>query len=397
MMSKINRNKTESDQRCVRFNRQLHPQEKTQAEKITANAKAQGITNPNGSLITVTQVENAMRSANNSQYGETIATGMVVPLDASTPASAVYDPTGMKLTNDGVGNNYLVQDPSMLASPSQAVMNLIQQNTGGTNSPYSWNVQSPEAAQANSTPALPANPFAPGWNTGDYAAGFGMVGRGVAGDYATVNIGSLSENVTGAINLHDSSAYVGGGVVMANSSSVTFRPGVSGTVGYIIGSNSTQATSDFLAGDGMQGFVSIPAPLLSYNGSSFSAATYGGMVQQTPASSLFHYSANDANADQKAAQAVMAAHRPGSIDYVTFQGGAGFGGSITINMHDGNVYVGGSVSASREKGAGVVVGMIPDNVGKTSDQKAEAINILIKGQSVGGNTCIFGVCGGLNH
>ncbi|WP_116142590.1 hypothetical protein [Paraburkholderia sp. BL27I4N3] len=137
--------------------------------------------------------------------------------------------------------------------------------------------------------------------------------------------------------------------------------------------------------------------LLSYNGSSFSAASYGGMVRQTSASSLFHYSADDTHADQNAAQAAMAAQRSASIDYVTLQAGAGLGGSVTINMHDGNVYAGGSVSASREKGAGVVVGMIPDNVGKTDDQKAEATDNLIKGQSLGGNTCLFGVCGGLNR
>ena len=41
--------------------------------------------------------------------------------------------------------------------------------------------------------------------------------------------------------------------------------------------------------------------------------------------------------------------------------------------------------------------MIPDSVGQTSEQKAEATDSLLKGQSVGGNTCLYGVCGGLNH
>lgn len=258
-----------------RFNRQLHPQEKTAAQKIVDTAKARGITNPDGSSITVNQIENAMRSANNSQYGESITTGMIVPLNVNTSASAVYDSTGMKVTNDGAGKSYLVQDPSMLTPPSQTVMDLIQQNTGGTNSPYSWNVQSPEAAQANSTPTLPADPFAPGWNTGDYSAGLGTAGRGVAGDYATVNVGSLSANATGAINLYDNSFYVGGGVVMANPSSVTFRPGVSGTVGYIIGANSAQAARNFLAGDGAQGFVSIPTPF-GFNAIAAITHAYGG-------------------------------------------------------------------------------------------------------------------------
>ncbi|WP_167362214.1 polymorphic toxin type 22 domain-containing protein [Burkholderia stabilis] len=97
----------------------------------------------------------------------------------------------------------------------------------------------------------------------------------MAGDYATVNVGSLSANATGAINLYDNSFYVGGGVVMANPSSVTFRPGVSGTVGYIIGANSAQAARNFLAGDGAQGFVSIPTPF-GFNAIAAITHAYGG-------------------------------------------------------------------------------------------------------------------------
>jgi len=155
-----------------RFNRQLHEPEKTKAQQIAATAKAQGLTNADGSPITAAQIENAMRGASNSQYGETITTGMVVPLNASTPANAVYDTAGMKVQNDGAGNNYLVQDPVMLNTPSTTVMNLIQQSTGGANSPYSWS--------APSTPGTPmptidaTGPFSPAPNgciTGDCAAG----------------------------------------------------------------------------------------------------------------------------------------------------------------------------------------------------------------------------------
>lgn len=151
----------------------MHPAEKTLAQKIADDAKARGITNADGSPITVDQIENTMRSANNSQYGESITTGMVVPLNGGTKSSQLYDTTGMLVTSDGAGNNYLVQNPSMLASPSDALRNLIQQDSGGANSPYSWNVPSPQAAQAsNVAPKVdPYGPFSPGWNTGDYSAG----------------------------------------------------------------------------------------------------------------------------------------------------------------------------------------------------------------------------------
>ncbi len=82
------------------YNRQLHPQEKTKAQQIASAAKDQGLTNPDGSPITAAQIENAMRGASNSQYGEIAATGVVVPLNANTPASGVYDTTGMKLVTE---------------------------------------------------------------------------------------------------------------------------------------------------------------------------------------------------------------------------------------------------------------------------------------------------------
>jgi len=149
-----------------RFNRQLHPDEKTLARQIAANAATRGITNPDGSPITSDQLQNALRAANNSNYGETSATGVVVPLNANTKAGDIYDTTGMRLQSDGAGHNALMQDPSMLATPSQALQNLITQNTGGANSPYSWDKASAGAG------GQPQSPFANGWNTGDYSAGF---------------------------------------------------------------------------------------------------------------------------------------------------------------------------------------------------------------------------------
>ena len=156
------------------YNRQLHPAEKSLAQKMAADAKARGITNPDGSPITVDQIENAMRSADNSQYGETITTGMVVPLNGNTKSGQLYDTTGMLVTNDGAGNNYLVQNPSMFGAASDTLRNLIQQDSGGANSPYSWNVPSPQSAQGSGgAPRVdPNGPFSPGWNTGENSAGF---------------------------------------------------------------------------------------------------------------------------------------------------------------------------------------------------------------------------------
>ncbi|EIF31626.1 filamentous hemagglutinin family N-terminal domain [Burkholderia sp. Ch1-1] len=145
------------------------------------------------------------------------------------------------------------------------------------------------------------------------------------------------------------------------------------------------------------GYAAEQAQLKNYNGTSFSAAGYGGMVRQTPGSSLFHYSVDDAQTDQKSWASGMATQRPGSIDYVTIQAGAGIGGSVTVNLHDGSVYAAGSVSASREKGAGIVVGMIPDNVGRSAADKADLTNQFLGGYSVGGNGCLYGICSGLNH
>ncbi|ABE30118.1 hemagluttinin repeat family protein [Paraburkholderia xenovorans LB400] len=153
------------------YNRQLHQPEKTKAQQIAAAAKDQGLMNPDGSPITAAQIENAMRGANNSQYGEIAATGVVVPLNAGTPAGAVYDTAGMKLVADSTGS-YLVQDPSMLATPSKALQDLITQNTGGSNSPYSWNAPSTQNAAGPRIDATgPFTPAANGCITAECAAG----------------------------------------------------------------------------------------------------------------------------------------------------------------------------------------------------------------------------------
>ena len=163
-----------------------------------------------------------MRAGNNSQYGEIAATGVVVPLNANTPASAVYDTTGMKLATDSTGN-YLVQDQSMLATPSKTVQDLITQNTGGASSPYSWGTSTAQAA----TPKIdPYGPFSPGWNTGDNSVGFQQPGI-PAPDYVAVNGNALGLAGSLSMNLHNGQVYVGAG------GSVPVAPGASVTLGWL--------------------------------------------------------------------------------------------------------------------------------------------------------------------
>ncbi|MDR3409740.1 MAG: polymorphic toxin type 22 domain-containing protein [Formivibrio sp.] len=243
-----------------RFNRQLHTEEKSLAKKIANDAQAKGIRNSDGSPITTAQIENAMRSANNNERSETITTGMVVPLNEDTTTNQIYDANGMRVISDGAGNQYLVQDPSMFTSPSDALRNLIKQNSGGASSPYSWNSLSPEAAQASSTPTFPTSPFAPGWNTGENSAGLSEAGRGVTPDYATIGSGSLSASGSVLVNLHDGTVYLAGGVTQSNPGSISIKPGAVASIGWIFNAGSASSVNGFLTGAGNQGYVSIPTP-----------------------------------------------------------------------------------------------------------------------------------------
>ncbi|WP_241019073.1 hemagglutinin repeat-containing protein [Paraburkholderia sp. Tr-20389] len=138
--------------------------------------------------------------------------------------------------------------------------------------------------------------------------------------------------------------------------------------------------------------------LKNYSGTSFSASNYGGMVQQTTGNSLFHYSASDAQGDNRAMQAAMEAQRPGSVDYLTIQGGGlGVGGAITVNLHNGNVYLSGSGSVPVAPGASIVGGMVASNAGLPMGNRGGNTDDFLAGASAGGGVCAFGVCGGVNH
>ena len=207
-----------------RFNRQLHLQEKTKAQQIADQAKAQKLTNVDGSPITAAQVENAMRAADNSQYGEYASTGVAIPLNADTRNTALYDTTGMKLVTDNTGN-YLVQDPSMLTTPSKSMQDLITQNTGGASSPYSWGMSTAQAAAPKIDPYGPFAPAANGCITADCAAGL-PASRQTALPSVTFTAGVSGTAVVGY------GGSVGVGVYFTRGSPNTaFDAGIYGTYG----------------------------------------------------------------------------------------------------------------------------------------------------------------------
>jgi len=113
-----------------RFNRQLQPEDKTVAQQIAAKAAAQGLTNPDGSPISVAQLEDTMRSANNSALNAGASAGSIVAKD---DPSAIYD-AGAKFAP--IGDGTMQQQVISKADPYLA--SLIQSMTGGDESPYSW-------------------------------------------------------------------------------------------------------------------------------------------------------------------------------------------------------------------------------------------------------------------
>jgi len=146
------------------------------------------------------------------------------------------------------------------------------------------------------------------------------------------------------------------------------------------------------------GYTAEQAQLQNYNGTSFSAASYGGMVQRTPGSSLFHYSAGDAQADNSAFTSNVLAQQPGKIDYLSVGGTAlGMSGSLAVNLHNGNVYIGGGGAVPISTGASVTIGVIPAYAGQLPSKQAEATDGLLNGGAYGANTCAFGVCVGGSH
>ncbi|WP_025600556.1 hemagglutinin repeat-containing protein [Burkholderia sp. WSM2230] len=145
------------------------------------------------------------------------------------------------------------------------------------------------------------------------------------------------------------------------------------------------------------GYTPERAQLQNYNGRSVSLAGYGGMVRQS-SGGLFQYPVADSTADNKAMRAAMEAQRPGSVDYLTVEGGGlGVGGALTVNLHNGNVYLSASGSVPVVPSASIVGGMVASNPGLPAGQKGSNTDDFLAGASAGGGACAFGVCGGVNH
>lgn len=120
-------------------------------------------------------------------------------------------------------------------------------------------------------------------------------------------------------------------------------------------------------------------------------------MRRMPSGSLFQYNATDVQADRKSWASEVAAQRPGSVDYVTIQYGAGIGGGLTVNTHNGNLYYGASIAASRSAGGVITAGVITGNVGQYPVDKGKLTDAFLAGQTVGGSGCAFGACVGANH
>ncbi|WMY09817.1 hypothetical protein [Paraburkholderia phenoliruptrix] len=145
------------------------------------------------------------------------------------------------------------------------------------------------------------------------------------------------------------------------------------------------------------GYTTQRAQLQDHNGTSVSLAGYGGMVRQS-SGRWFQYPVADSTADNKAMQPAMEAQRAGSVDDLTVQGGGlGGGGALTVNLHNGNVYLSGPGSMPVVPSASIVGGMVASNPGLPTGQKGSNTDDFLAGASAGGGVCAVGVCGGVNH
>ncbi len=244
-----------------RFNRQIHQNEQALARKLADQSHGQ---------YTEAQVADALRLANNKALGENVASN--VSVDVSKNPDGYYDGAYMQ-KSDG---KTFVQNTNAIAKPSSDLMNYISSMTGGN---YTW-----DTAPATSTKSLGSgqvfstnNPLiGGGCVTAECSAGLANSGPSpMRPDYATVGSGSLSAAGSVLVNLHDGTTYLAGGVAQSDPRGVSFKPGLAGTVGWILGARDASSTNSFLYGDGNQAYISIPTP---WKGNLYMALThaYGG-------------------------------------------------------------------------------------------------------------------------
>jgi filamentous hemagglutinin len=87
-----------------------------------------------------------------------------------------------------------------------------------------------------------------------------------------------------------------------------------------------------------------------------------------------------------------------AVDYVTVQGGGlGLGGATTVNLHNGEVFVGGSKSnISTGAGASVTLGRMLDAPPKETE-RGETVSDMLRGASAQTTVCAAGLCAGVNQ
>lgn len=87
-----------------------------------------------------------------------------------------------------------------------------------------------------------------------------------------------------------------------------------------------------------------------------------------------------------------------AVDYVTVQGGGlGMGGATTVNLHNGEVFVGGAKSnISTGPGASVTLGRMLDAPPKDTE-RGEAVSNMLGGSSAQTAVCAGGICAGVNQ
>jgi len=83
-------------------------------------------------------------------------------------------------------------------------------------------------------------------------------------------------------------------------------------------------------------------------------------------------------------------------DYVTLQiAGLGVGGTVTINLHDGRIYVGGGGAVPVVPGASLNFGLLSENIKRNAEQRADKTNEFLQGAGIQGAYCGW-VCSGVN-
>jgi filamentous hemagglutinin len=107
-----------------RYNRQLHPQEKTLAKQLAEKAKADGLKNPDGSSITAAQIEDQMRIMGGS-FDASRESGSAVTLIGEMPTDSGARWLAAPETSDG--KPVLTQ---ITAQPNLGLQNYIATNAG---------------------------------------------------------------------------------------------------------------------------------------------------------------------------------------------------------------------------------------------------------------------------